>query len=360
MKKIAIVVPHMAPYRDAVLKRASSRVDLTVYVLSKTALTHKEWGYKAEGLRCIFSQKVIQFPKGVFFHPDIFRHIVAGGYDQIIVSGHYPLTCLRIILFAIRKQIDFTYMADSINISSINMPKTILLKYILSKAKNIWVPGEFAKKQFIDIIPNKEIFEGCYIFDEKVVIDKTNEIRLNRESIRSSLDIDKESCVFLFVGKLIPSRKIGDLLSAFHCVRGNARLLIIGDGPQSNLVYDDTDSRIIYIPAVKFSELYRYYAISDCYVHPGEEPYSLAVVQAVLSDLFVVSTKSVGAVYDYITDGVNGSSVDLGDIEELKKALINYTNQYSENKALISNCKVNRSLKWATEQFMLAIENPQH
>lgn len=354
MKKIAVVVPHMAPYRDEVLKRASGNVNVTVYVLSKVALTHKEWEYEAKGLQCFFSQKEIKLPVLGTFHPDVYKHIVSSEYDQIIVSGHYPMTCLKIILFAIRKQIDFTYMADSIDMNPINIPKTIILKYILGKAKNVWVPGNYAKKQFVDIIPNKDIFEGCYIFDEEVIINQTNEARMKRDEIRSSLGIDKESYIFLFVGKLIPSRRIGDLLNAFHCIDGNVRLLVIGDGPQSEEVCCNSDSRIIHIPAVKFSELHRYYAISDCYVHPGEEPYSLAVVQAVLSNLFVVSTRSVGAVYDYIIDGINGCLVNLGEKDELKKALSNCANQCIENKE--TACNVNRNLEWATEQFMLVVE----
>ena len=145
-------------------------------------------------------------------------------------------------------------------------------------------------------------------------------------------------------------------------VNNNIALLIIGDGPETEIVEDflskNKEIGVRHIGAVTFEELYPYYGCSDAYIHPGAEPYSLALVEAVIAGKPVVSTNEVGSVYDYVKNCYNGFIVSNNDVVALTEAIVNMGKSYilEVNVKEMQKFAVNqRSKLWATNQLMSAI-----
>ena len=73
---------------------------------------------------------------------------------------------------------------------------------------------------------------------------------------------------------------------------------------------------------VNQSELPALYAASDVFVLPSEdEPWGLAVNEAMCAGLPVVVSREVGCVPDLVRDGVNGYTPAAGDVDGLARAL---------------------------------------
>src|SRR5205807_2619405 len=73
---------------------------------------------------------------------------------------------------------------------------------------------------------------------------------------------------------------------------------------------------------VKYSELPKWYAISNVFVHPAKrESWGVSVNEAMACGLPVVASSSVGSSYDLIHDGINGYQYPSGDIKALADCL---------------------------------------
>ena len=150
------------------------------------------------------------------------------------------------------------------------------------RADAFWVPGSKSKAYFEQYVGNERpIYLGSYTDDCVNQMKKVNDSFKIRSSLRNELGISQNSFVFLFVGKLIESRNIGILLGAAERISNENQkieILVIGEGEENYKIeeYSNKYSNVKWIPRVRRSELEKYYAIADAYVHPGEEPYSLA------------------------------------------------------------------------------------
>lgn len=374
-KKIGLFSMHAAPYKDPVFERVmkSSDYDIEVVTLFKQAVTHKEWNNNYTlPYRNTFLRKAVKLPKFGEIHLDMFKLLRLKKYDGIMVTGYYPMSSFFLLMYSLISKTPFIYTADSTVLPLNNIPlnqnlKNKVLSYILTRAKAIWVPGEASKEFHTRCfkIDHRKIFKGSYALDSEHLHSKIKTEYTNIEKIREELGIMEESFLFLFVGKLIPSRNISNLLLAFkeaHDSIQNLSLLIIGDGPETGkveqFIRSNSELSVKHIHGVTFEDLYSYYSCSNAYVHPGSEPYSLALVEAVIAGLPVITTNQVGAAYDFVKDNINGYVIDVQNVKELTRAMI----QTSQGMLMAINTKAmqnfitkERNITWASNQLLEAL-----
>jgi glycosyltransferase involved in cell wall biosynthesis len=353
--KVAYISNHPAPYRDYTLKALSlyPGIELKVFQLSDFPANHPEWSYSSP-LEAIYLKKKIKVPLIGEYPKGLISNIIES--DVIIVSGFLDAN-LIVCLYAYIKRIPIIISSDKTKqLVRRGLISQFLRNRLQRYAKAFWVPGERSKEFYISAgIPREKIYLGLYTNDIQRI---SHCLEQNARDYHQDLAIEKDSLTFLFVGKLIPNRKISDLISAFNYVvnkNKKIRLIIIGDGPDSNLIPKRED--IIYLPSVPLNKLYWYYHISDVYVHPGAEPFSLAVADAAKLGKVVIASKDVGASKDFIEDGVNGYVTD-GTVQSLKEAMMNVlNNMISFNTAKIygSELCIRNSVEWAASQLFLAI-----
>jgi len=120
----------------------------------------------------------------------------------------------------------------------------------------------------------------------------------------------------------------------------------------------DTDS-IIYKTQVSYYELSLYHSVSDVYIHPRNELYSLVTVQGVIAKLPVISYKDVGCLIDYGIDGKNGCVIKEKDsnlfAQKIKEIYENYTLFKNNSKKYSQYFIKNRNIDFATGQLKLAL-----
>src|SRR5262249_45910530 len=85
---------------------------------------------------------------------------------------------------------------------------------------------------------------------------------------------------------------------------------------------DHSLDNVVFTGFVNQSELPALYAAADVFALPSEnEPWGLAVNEAMCAGLPVVVSREVGCVADLVQNGVNGYAPDAGDIDGLARAL---------------------------------------
>ena len=316
-KKILFISMHPAPYRDPVIERLSKEYEVAVLSLYDIPTSHTEWNKQSQ-LPYIntYLRKGIQLPVVGTLQLDIIRYLKKYRGELIIIPGYVPATCLLAITYANIHKIPYIYAADTADLpldSAHRHSFNRIAKWCIRKSSALWVTGVAGRKTFEKLgYDGRNIIEGYYTLDNLKLRERYKSISNQQKSLwRNEYGIADSDKVFLFVGKLIRNRQIERMLrivSIVHDSHPDIKLLIIGDGPQKQIVDNMSEKKtwIINIPRVPYEELYQFYAMADAYLYVGAEPYSLAVVEAVIADLPVVASDTVGAAYDYVLDGVNG------------------------------------------------------
>lgn len=239
--------------------------------------------------------------------------------DALLVSGYRENVSRYALIYAKLHSIPVVMVADTVESGRFGFVK----KMIYNMANAFWVPGKRSQEYFISKrVDAARIFTGAYTYDYKAVRGRT--ASADRSALRRDHGISGKDFVFLFVGKLIPGRRVGDLLNAFERLKpDNLKLIIVGDGEDKDAVDKAAarDKRIIGIAGVELDRLYDLFSMCDAYVHPGKEPYSCAVMQAAAAGMPVVASNEAGAADDFLTDGGNGKIFPYGNIEAMRKAM---------------------------------------
>jgi len=109
----------------------------------------------------------------------------------------------------------------------------------------------------------------------------------------------------------------------------NFEYIIAGTGPDVEKIVKLAEElgvaeRIKLLGWVEPDEIKEIFHIFDIMIHPSpvDEPYSVAVIEAMAVGLVVVASEVTFAVLDRIKHGINGYIYKAGDVEELADRII--------------------------------------
>jgi glycosyltransferase involved in cell wall biosynthesis len=145
----------------------------------------------------------------------------------------------------------------------------------------------------------------------------------SKKEIRERLKIPYHRVV-LFVGRVLPYRRIDDLLYAVSYLRKGTGVVLVGSGfseVQHELI--ESEERITYLGEIYDPyEVNSIFKMADVFGNPGAV--GLAINQAFYWGLpIVVEDVDHGPEIMYLKPGINGHIVELGDVEEFARK-INY------------------------------------
>ncbi len=156
----------------------------------------------------------------------------------------------------------------------------------------------------------------------------------SRALLRAGLGLEEGRPVILFAAKFIARKRPGDLLDAYARLIGAANgsrrrkpyLVMVGDGRERERLMGRATA--LGLDSVRFpgfvnqSELPAYYDLCDAFVLPSEqEPWGLAVNEAMAMGRAVIIGDQVGAAADLVREGENGHVFLTGDIAALADAV---------------------------------------
>lgn len=180
-------------------------------------------------------------------------------------------------------------------------------------------------------------------------LDEIKDRKVNRKSARVALGLEPGARVAGYAGQLSARKGLDTLLKAFSSVSGNnpdARLLLIGDGPERNALSKLAASlkisdRVIF--AGRVQDVYAAISAMDVLVLPSVyEGLGLVLIEAQALGVPVVATDSGGA-SETFRHNYSGFLVHTGDTRALAKKI----------ELLLNDKKLARAFGRAGSRFVL-------
>jgi glycosyltransferase involved in cell wall biosynthesis len=135
------------------------------------------------------------------------------------------------------------------------------------------------------------------------------------EALRLQWGVEAGGPVLVHVGRIAPEKNLPLLLRAYDALkaeRPDARLLMVGDGPERAAL---TDSRpdLIFTGMLRGEVLATHFASADLFVFPSlSETFGNVTLEAMASGLATVAF-DYGAAREHLVDGQHGACVPFGD-----------------------------------------------
>lgn len=121
--------------------------------------------------------------------------------------------------------------------------------------------------------------------------------------------------IVLYAGRLLPQKRVKDLIQACSRLGDILELVIVGNG-QERLALESLAAKVL--PKTKFlghlqgEELALCYTAADLFVLPGSG--GLAIQEAMIYGKSIITSSGDGTQYDLVREGKNGFHIKAGDI----------------------------------------------
>lgn len=149
--------------------------------------------------------------------------------------------------------------------------------------------------------------------------------------------------VFVAVGNLIPIKAFDILIKAFVHVKENAKLYIIGDGPEKGRLEGQIhelqlEGQVELLGQLERTEINKIFQKSHVFVLPSQsETFGVSYIEAMYAGLPVIATRC-GGPESFVNEN-NGILVPVNDVDGLVKAMRDMRSDYAHyNPQQISSC----------------------
>ena len=267
---------------------------------------------------------LLPFPKGLY------KLIKSANADVIIAEGFFQFTPWA-LFYSIINRIPIFIAYERTAHTERNCPwvRKLYRKLVALFVDGYIVNGSLTKEYLISQgIPANVIFPGAMCADSDYLSNmckKMGQTEIDR--LKNNLRVGDRDIIYLYVGRLIELKGIQYLLDAWleHIqIYSNDQLLIIGNGSlfeKFTFQYGKIDT-ISFLGEIDYSQIYKYYAISDVFVIPTlEDNWSLVVPEAMSCKLAIASSIYNGCYPELVHEKINGKLFDPLERKSIKEAL---------------------------------------
>jgi glycosyltransferase involved in cell wall biosynthesis len=338
---LAVVMTHPTQFDGPLFSRISraGSIDLTVYYLKTARIAERvdgELGFSpnwdtavTEGYRWVSCPH--GFLRRLLF---IYRESIASHkYDLVIFPGYSSLETTLPAILPHRQNLGMRLDTASIYPEAAWKAwcKRKVLRRLFRRFATFHPVGSLTE-QFLEGlgVSRAKMFRFPYAVDNAYFAEKASQFRQRRERILSDLAISSGTFVVLGVLKFVPRENPMELLRGFHLFHQKSRdsaLILVGAGALERemgayIAANKLADSVHLVGYARYSELPKWYAISNVFVHPAiRECWGVSVNEAMACGLPVVASRQVGSSYDLIQDGANGYQYPSGDAKALADCL---------------------------------------
>lgn len=334
--RLVVLTELIAPYRIPVFNALAAREGISLHVvfLSKTDASTRRWRVYEDEIR--FSYEVLPSWRrrvgkyNLLLNNQVTSALSAAKPEVLICGGYNYLASWQAQDWARRNRVQFFLWSESTahDRRGQYFPVEWLKKKFLSKCDGFVVSGQSALEYVQQFAaPEQKIFVARNAVDIDLFAARKERIRQTADRLRGKLALPPR--YFLFVGRLVRSKGVFDLIEAYRALpselRGSISLVFAGDGPMRAEL--EALAREIYPGSVHFpgfvhrDELAGYYALAECLVMPTHtDPWGLVVNEAMACGLPVICTNVAGCAADLIRE--NGILIAPANVVQLADAML--------------------------------------
>jgi len=275
-------------------------------------------------------------PRGFFsmLAPAVWKEIRISALDALVVHGHSPAALIVGIAAAKMFGIPVfmrgeTHLALSRSSFKAWLRKSIMRAFYAS-LNGVLAIGS-ANRDFYRAmgVPERRIFRAPYTVDNARFMEAARMTESERTEMRAKLGVHDDRPILLYSAKFEERKCPGDLLRASAQLNADGevfQLAMVGSGAMEaelrGLAATLGMGNVHFHGFVNQTTIPRIYAACDVFVLPSkDEPWGLAINEAMCAGLPIVASAEIGCVPDLVRDGVNGRIFRAGDIAELGSAL---------------------------------------
>ena len=376
---LAVLMSHPTQFDGPLFSRITQAglIDLTVYYLDTgriAEMVDSELGFSpnwdtavTEGYRWVSCPQ--GFLRKLVF---IYRESIASHkYDLVILPGYSALGTTSLALLPHRQKLGMRLDTAAIYPEAAWKAwcKRVVLPRLFRRFATFHPVGSLTE-QFLERsgVSRAKMFRFPYAVDNAYFEEKANHFRQRRERILSDLGISSGTFVVLGVLKFVPRENPVELLRGFYLFREKSRdsaLILVGAGAleremEAYIAANKLSGSVHLVGYARYSELPKWYAISNVFVHPAiRECWGVSVNEAMACGLPVVAASSVGSSYDLIREGANGFQYPSGDASALAQCLARIASRPDRGRDLGEESRRLISA-WGFEATMKSLESALH
>jgi glycosyltransferase involved in cell wall biosynthesis len=267
--------------------------------------------------------------------PQVWSELLSGRYDVVWLHGHQYAANLIALMAAKTAGLPVMIRGET----HLGLPcggiKSILRRLLLGMlylaCDRLLAIGSANAAFYRTMgVSDQKIFLMPYSVDNNRFVQAVNLTNDQRAEVRKRYNVPADRPSVLYAAKFTRRKRPGDLLDAARRLKMETdRLFTVvmagsGELEQELRTFCSAHalSNVVFTGFVNQSELPALYAASDVFVLPSQdEPWGLAVNEAMCASLPVVVSREVGCVADLVRDGINGYTPEAGDVEGLARAL---------------------------------------
>lgn len=329
---VAWVAVEPTPYHLPLFEhiRQTGRVNIEYFFCSNPS--DQPWAVEHDARRIATETGGDYRLAGLHFNPSIVRALIGRPWDAVVFSGYAQWTMQAGILICLARRIPFILQSDTHLLRPRHWLKRALKRLflfpVLRRSAAAIGLGVLQRRYFESIgIDPARLFTVALTphLDRFRLTDA--ERSSSRAALRREWGIPDSAVVGLYAGRLVAVKAPDVLLAALERMPAERRphLVLVGDGPLRADLEAMVRRQALPVHFAGFhqnDELPSLLAAADFFVLPSrEEPWGIAVAEAMAAGLPAVLSDQVGAAYDLLELGQNGFLVAAGSAESLEEAL---------------------------------------
>ena len=302
--KVALLLMHPSPYRDAVAQRllADGRFSLNVFYLFGEDFGHSGMGL-GETAAPLSGKTTTLHPSGFaalrLMWRLVWRFAVGGKHDLVVWPAYAPwwLTVGVVIRAMLGRK--YGLSLDTIRERCGWFSRTIK-RFVFSRAQFLWVPGAASQKFLVKGygVDERKVVQGVYSCEFVSCPKETH-----------------DGAVYLMVANDMEFRRmdvVAEGYKRFAANGGAGKLILCGKG----VGWHEGGGVECIDGGTAWENLPRLYACSDVYVHNGTEQFSVATLMGAMAGMPLLCGLEVGVAADLFGDREVGMLVKKWDSAE--------------------------------------------
>jgi glycosyltransferase involved in cell wall biosynthesis len=346
MSRLAVLTSHPVQYYGPLFRELAKAVDLHVFFAHRASPAEQaragfgtpfEWDVDlTSGYAHSFLGNVAGRPGTERFSgcdtPDVGRHLRAGGFQALLVTGWHLKTYLQGALAAKRLGIPVMVRGDS-QLETPRRPvkralKALVYPWFLRLFDAALYVGQRSRAYSAHYgFPANRLFFSPHCVD--IAWFRARATEAERWRLRSLCNIAPETRILLFAGKLVPFKRPLDLVLAAAKCRARelkTEVMIAGSGAlEQDLrgASERTGVRLHFLGFRNQTEMPAAYSAADCLVLPsdGRETWGLVANEALACGRPIIVSSACGCAPDLASDGYVGRTFPVGKPEALANAI---------------------------------------
>jgi glycosyltransferase involved in cell wall biosynthesis len=335
--RVAVVSPEPTPYRAPLFDRVAARpeIELTVIYAAHT-VAGRTWNVEPRhpsvflrGVRIPGVRRILDHEYPVT--PGVWGALSAARPDCAIVSGWSTFAAQAAIVWCRLRSVPFLLIVESHDIGPRagwrRAVKGAVVPRIVRRSAGALVTGALAGTSMVTRgVPSDRVRVFANTIDVEGWGERADRLATRRGELRRALGLAHDDVAVLCVARLWPEKGHDTLIRAVAAA-GDPRLVLVlaGEGPERERLQSlarELGVRLLLAGDLPHERVIEAYCAADVFaLLSNREPWAVVVNEAAACGLPLVLSDRVGAAFDLLRDGENGSLVPAGDVSAAAEAL---------------------------------------